>query len=115
MNEQDIERTQKLKDDKEMMDIINKIIKIQHQIDHPDRNGMIEALRDAQQIASAEIVQNMHQQSGYVYSKAWSDLSDYELYSMLPQYQQGLIDHGIAKIGKSELEKAIKSLYKKEG
>ena len=62
-----------------------------------------------------EIVQNMHQQSGYVYSKAWSDLSDYELYSMLPQYQQGLIDHGIAKIGKSELEKAIKSLYKKEG
>lgn len=115
MKEQDIERIKKVKDDKEMMDIIDKIIKIQRQIDHPDRYGMIEALRDAQQIAREEIVQNMHQQSGYVYSKAWSDFSNEELYSMLPKYQQGLMTHGIAKIGKGELDRIIRSLYKKEG
>ena len=115
MNEQDIERIKKVKDDKEMMDIIDKIIKIQRQIDHPDRNGMIETLRDAQQIASNEIAQSIHQHGGYVYSKAWSDFSNEELYSMLPKYQQGLINHGIAKFGKGELERLIRSLYKKEG
>jgi len=112
MNEQDIERINKIKDDKEMLDIVEKIIKLQHQIECPDHNGMIEALQDAQRIACNDIVQSIHQQCGGVYRKAWSDFSDPELYHMLSQYKQGLINHGIAKIGKSELEKLLKTIIK---
>lgn len=112
MNEQDIERIEKIKDDKEMLDIVGTIIKLQQQIERPDHNGMIEALRDAQQIACDDIIQSIHQHGGGVYSKAWSDLSDPELYHMLPQYKQGLINHGIAKIGKGEFERLLKALLK---
>ena len=111
-NSERIERVEKIKDDKEMIDIVEKIIKLKHQIEHPDRNGMIEALQDAQQIAFDDIIQSIHQQSGGVYSKAWSDFSDSELYHMLPQYHQGLINHGIAKIGKGRLEQMIKTVIK---
>lgn len=112
MNEQDIERINKLKDDKEMLDIVEKIIKLQQQIEIPDRNAMIEALQDAQRIAYKDIIQSIHQQGSDVYSKAWSDFSDLELYHMLPQYKQGLINHGIDKIGKGELEKLLKAWLK---
>ena len=112
MNEQDIERINKLKDNKEMLDIVEKIIKLQQQIECPDHNGMIEVLQDAQRIACNDIVQSIHQQCGGVYSKAWSDFSDPELYHMLPQYKQGLINHGIAKIGKGEFERLLKASHK---
>ena len=104
MNEKDIERINKIKDDKEMLDIVEKIIKLQQQIECPDHNGMIEALQDAQRIACNDIIQCIHQQSIGVYSKAWNDFSDHELYHMLPQYIQGLINHGIAKIGNANLK-----------
>ena len=111
-NSERIERVGKIKDDKEMIDIVEKIIKLQYQIEHPDRNGMIEALQDAQQIAFDNIIESIHQQSGGVYSKAWSDFSDSELYHMLPQYHQGLINHGITKIGKGALEKLLQECFK---
>lgn len=113
MNEQDFERINRIKDDKEILDIIERIINLQQQIEHPDRNGMIDALRDAQQIACNKIIQSIHQRGGGVYSKAWSDFSDPELYHMLPQYKQGLINHGIDKIGKGEFERILKALSKK--
>ena len=113
MDEKDVERIKKIKDDKEMLDIVEKIINLQSQIENPDRNGMISSLQDAQQIACDKIVQNMYHQSGYVYSKAWSDFSNDELYNMLPKYQQGLIDHGISKIGRGEFEKLLKIIIQK--
>lgn len=112
MNEQDIERINKTKDDKEMLEIVEKIIKLQQQIDCPDHNGMIEALQDAQRIACNDIIQSIRQQGSGVYSKAWSDFSDTELYHMLPQYKHGLINHGIAKIGKGEFERLLKASLK---
>ena len=112
MNEQNIERINRIKDDKEMLDIVEKIIKLQHQIEHPDHNGMIEALQDAQRIACNDIIQSLHRQGGGVYHKAWSDFSDLELYHLLPQYKQGLINHGIEKIGKGEFERLLKASLK---
>ena len=112
MNEQDIERINKIKDDKEMLDIVEKIIKLQQQIERPDHNGMIEALQDAQRIACYDIIKSIHQRGSGVYSKTWSNFSDPELYHMLPQYKQGLINHGIAKIGKGEFERLLKASLK---
>ena len=113
MNEQDIEKIKKLKEDRELLDIVDKIIKLQRQIECPDRNGMIDALHDAQQIACDEIVQNLHQQSGAVCSKPWIAFSDSELYKLLPMYQQGLANHGISKVGKSAFEKMWESIAKR--
>lgn len=108
MNEQDIERINKIKDDKEMLEIVEKIIKLQQQIDCPDHNGMIDALRDALEIAKIEIAFQINNQGSVAVPKAWSEFSDPELYHMLPQYKQGLINHGIAKIGKGEFERLLK-------
>lgn len=113
MTEQDIKSLKKIKDDKEIFDIIKKIIKINQQILSPDRNGMIEALRDAQSVAGNEIAHNIQQQTGFVCHKSWDSIANRELYSMLPQYKQGLINHGISKIGKGELEKMLEACIKK--
>ena len=97
---------------KELLDIIKKIIKLENQIDKPDRNGMIDALKDAQSVACNEIVQNIQQSSSFFYSKPWVAFSDKELYNMLPQYKQGLINHGIAKIGEGAFEKLLEECFK---
>lgn len=65
MTEKDIKNIKETKDNKELLDIIKKIIKLENQIDKPDRNGMIEALQDAQSVACNEIVQNIQQSSSF--------------------------------------------------
>ena len=112
MTEKDIKNIKETKDNKELLDIIKKIIKLENQIDKPDRNGMIEALQDAQSVACNEIVQNIQKRGGLVYEKSWDSITDRELYSMLPQYKQGLINHGIAKIGKGVFEKLLEECFK---
>ncbi len=112
MTEKDIKNIKETKDNKELLDIIKKIIKLENQIYKPDRNGMIDALKDAQSVARNEIVQNIQQSSSFFYSKPWVAFSDKELYNMLPQYKQGLINHGIAKIGKGVFEKLLEECFK---
>ncbi len=112
MTEKDIKNIKETKDNKELLDIIKKIIKLENQIDKPDRNGMIDALKDAQSVACNEIVQNIQQHGGNVYEKSWDIITNQELYSMLPQYKQGLINHGIAKIGEGAFEKLLEECFK---
>lgn len=113
MTEQDIKDLKEIKDNEELLDIVEKIIKLEHQMKFPDRNGMIEALRDAQNIAISEITQNM-QQNGAVCRRSWDSITNQELYSMLPQYKQGLINHGFAKIGKGAFEKLMEEYSKQK-
>lgn len=114
MTEQDIKDLKEMKDNKELFDIVEKIIKLEHQMKFPDRNGMIEALSDAQSVACNEIVQNIQQHGGNVYEKSWDIITNQELYSMLPQYKQGLINHGFAKIGKGAFEKLMEEYSKRK-
>lgn len=112
MTEKDIKNIKETKDNKELLDIIKKIIKLENQIDKPDRNGMIDALKDAQSVACNEIIQNIQQHGGNVYEKSWDIITNQELYSMLPLYKQSLINHGFAKIGKGEFEKLLEECFK---
>lgn len=112
MTEKDIKNIKETKDNKELLDIIKKIIKLENQIDKPDRNGMIDALKDAQSVACNEIVQNIQQHGGNVYEKSWDIITNQELYSMLPLYKQSLINHGFAKIGKGVFEKLLEECFK---
>lgn len=114
MTEQDIKDLKEIKDNEELLDIVEKIIKLEHQMKFPDRNGMIEALSDAQSVACNEIVQNIQQRGGNVCPKPWNAFLDQELYSMLPQYKQGLINHGFAKIGKGAFEKLMEEYSKRK-
>ena len=108
MNEQDFEKIKEIKENREYWDIVEKIMKLQRQIECPDRNGMIDALRDAQQIAPLEITQTIQSQGGNISIKPWSDVSDRELYYLLSQYKQGLVNHGIIKAGRSGFELMLK-------
>ena len=98
---------------KDVEDIIQKINEIQKQIDHPDRNGMIEALRDAQTIALVEIrTIEISQRQPFIVPA--EQFSDQELYNKLFQYRQALITHGAAIVGKEAFEEYLKGKENKK-
>ena len=79
-------------DQKDILEAVEKIKKLQAQRQTPNRNGMIDALKDAKNKAPLEIT-----------------ALDADLYRKLLQYQQGLEHYCIEKIG----EKAFDELMKK--
>jgi hypothetical protein len=88
-----------LKIEKDVIDAINKIKKLQAQRINPDRNGMISALRDAKITALKEIL-DLECKQGDENWKLFGDVTDNELYCKLEQYQKGLENYCIERIGK---------------
>lgn len=101
-------RLSETKEEKEAIELLEKYLKLQDQIDSPTRAGMIEALAGAQNIARQEITDLEHRQ-GDIYPTLWTDFPNNDLYRKLSQYQQGLYNHAVKKLG----EKAFKDLLKK--
>ena len=94
---------------KEVTEILDKIKKLQQQIDHPDRQGMIAALSDAQSTAPVEI-RLVEFAQGDNTPMMWECFPTSDLYRKLSQYQAGLRARGIAKIG----ERAFNELLKEQ-
>lgn len=92
---------------KEVKEIIDKIKKLQLQIDHPDRQGMIAALSDAQSTAPMEIRMAEFVQGDNT-PMMWECFQTPDLYRKLPQYQAGLRARGIAKIGEQAFNRLLK-------
>lgn len=87
---------------KDVLDAITKIKKIQVLLDNsnrPNRKDMIETLQDTKTTAPAQITAREFSQ-GDVHWMPFSRFTDADLYRKLPQYQQGLEDFCIEKIGK---------------
>ncbi|MDE6017110.1 MAG: hypothetical protein K2H41_15700 [Acetatifactor sp.] len=101
------ERFNDVKEAKEIGELIEKYFKLQAQINNPTKDGMIEALSDAQNVARQEITMVEHSQ-GDIYPMLWSDFSYNDLYRKLSQYQQGLYNHAVNKLG----EEGFKTLLK---
>lgn len=99
------------KDMKDVADAVKKIMALQSQIKEPTRNGMINALRDAKFTAGVEI-QQMEYSQGDTIPMFWDDFSDQDLYRKLSQYQAGLRQHCIKKIGEKALEELLKEVVK---
>ncbi len=97
------------KEIKEVKEMIEKIKKLQQQINSPKRDEMIKALSEAQQTAPTEIMLLEFSQ-GDRYYMPFADFTDADLYRKLSQYQQGLENACIAKLGK----KAFDELLRKE-
>lgn len=93
---------------KDVKDAIDKIKKLQEQIDHPTREGMIKALCDARISAPMEIIATEFSQ-GDTKFMLWSEFSDRDLYRKLPQYQQGLKAFCISKVGEYTFEELMRT------
>lgn len=99
------ERFNDAKEAKEAIEIVDKYLKLQSQINNPTKFGMIDALSDAKRVASEEIA-SLEWSQGDIYPMPWTSFSDKDLQRKLKQYQEGLRIHAINKIG----EKAFKEL-----
>lgn len=95
------------KDHQDIMNAVNMIVALQQQVNHPTREGMIRALSDAQSVAGDEIRQ-IEDFQGDTIPMPWSCFLDHDLYRKLSQYQEGLRQHCIKKVGQKALEELLK-------
>jgi len=96
---------------KEIKDVFDKFQALQRQVQHPTREGMIDALKGAVEVASSEVSRSEYSR-GNIYSVPWESISDAELYQKLPQYQKALLSHCINKYGETVVNQYIDSLIK---
>lgn len=102
-----MENSEKFNDAKEIEELIEKYFKLQAQINNPTKDGMIEALSDAQNVARQEITM-LEQSQGDIYPMLWSNFPYNDLYRKLSQYQQGLYNHAVKKFGEEAYKKLLK-------
>ena len=103
----EIERREQAKEYKDIIDAIKKIKELQRQQQCPDRNGMISALSEAKQIAPLAITA-LELLQGDNKLMPQNSFSDADLYRKLGQYQQGLANYCIEKIGKQLYDELMK-------
>ena len=96
-----------LDEQKDILEAIEKIKKLQVQRQAPNRNGMIDALQDAKNKAPLEITALEFSQ-GDTHWMPFTNFSDADLYRELLQYQQGLESYCIDKIGKKAFDELMK-------
>ena len=96
-----------IEEEKEILDAIQKIKELQRQKQCPDRNGMISALSEAKQTAPLAITA-LELLQGDNRLMPWNSFSDADLYRKLGQYQQGLKNFCIEKIGKQLYDELMK-------
>lgn len=96
-----------LNDQKDILEAIEKIKKLQAQRQNPDRNGMIDALQDAKNKAPLAITA-FELSQGDTHWMPFANFSDEDLYRKLLQYQQGLEAYCIEKIGKKAFDELMR-------
>lgn len=111
MEENIFSKAKEIQDQKDMLDAMNKIVALQYQIQNPTRDGMINALSDAQLTARDEITQ-IEQSQGDTIPMPWACFSDSDLYRKLSQYQEGVRRYCIEKIGQKAFEELLKEAEK---
>ena len=95
-----------INDIKEITDVIKKIKKIEQLRRTPNRQGMIDALKDAKASASVEIWSLELAQGGRF--MLFEEFTDEELYYKLKQYEDGLRLHCVAKCGEKVFDELMK-------
>ena len=91
---------------KEITDAIIKIKKIQQLRLYPNRQEMIDALKDAKTTAFAEIIGLELIQCGQF--MPFENFTDEQLYNKLEQYEKGLKLHCIGKCGEKIFNELMK-------
>lgn len=101
------EFTKNLDEQKDVIEAIEKIKKLRLQMQTPERDGMISALQDAKNKAPIAIM-NLEYAQGDTYWMPFYEFSNADLYRKLSQYEQGLENYCIAKIGKELFDELMK-------
>lgn len=107
------ERISETKETKEAIELLEKYFKLQAQINNPTRFGMIDALSGAQNVARPEIT-SLEQSQGDIYPMPWTSFQDRDLYRKLVQYQQGLYNHAVNKLGEEAFKKLLTEYAKSQ-
>lgn len=100
-----------IKDIEDIADAVKKFVALQKQMDNPTRDGMITALSDAQSTAGEEI-QQLEYSQGDTIPTPWICFPNQDLYRKLSQYQEGLRQHCIKKVGEKALEEMLEAALK---
>ena len=111
MGTDQIEQAKHIKDQKDIINAIYKMVNLQFQMSQPTRQGMIDALNGAQSVAQEEIIKIEHQQ-GDTIPTPWGCFQDPDLYRKLFQYHEALRRYCIDKIGKHAFEGLMKEVQK---
>lgn len=91
-------------DIKDILDAIKTINEIDKQIQNPDRQGMIDVLKEAKKKALFEItlIESPLPKSSF---KPFEECDPVALYNNLPLYKKGLVDYCINKFGEEMYNK----------
>lgn len=100
------ERISETKEAKEAIELLEKYFKLQAQINNPTRFSMIDALSAAQNVVRQEIT-SLEQSQGDIYPMPWTSFQDKDLYRKLAQYQQGLYNYAVNKLGEEAFKKLL--------
>ena len=101
------------KDKRELLDMAEAIVALRIQKCIPSKDGMIQALSKAQSTARDEIQQEEFK-DGDTIPMLWCEFSEQDLYRKLTQYEKGLYNKAVKKLGKSAFENLIKEFFKDE-
>lgn len=91
---------------KDICNIVEKILKLQRQIENPTRQGMIDALREAQSVALFE-VKSLEFNRRNTVLMPYDSFTNVELYGKLPVFQEALRNHAINLAGQKAFEEAL--------
>ena len=89
----EIEDINKIKDKKELNDFLNAFMKLEAQKCNPSRNGMIDALKEALNVAWTDI-KSVEASRGETTPTPWEQIHDKDLYNKLAEYQLGIVIRG---------------------
>ena len=94
------------KEIKEIEDFIKAFMKLEAQKRNPTNDGMIDALKDALKIATAEI-RNVESSRNEITPTPWDKIPYDVLYGKLLEYQQGMYLHAVNKYGEELVKKRL--------
>lgn len=99
---------QDAKKQKEMADFLKAYTELAWQRQNPDRNGMIDALKDALKVGWSEI-KTVEASRGETMLIPWEQIPNDILYAKLTEYQQGLLNHALNEFGKEYINQLLQN------
>ena len=95
-----------LKELNEIEDFIKAYMKLEVQRRNPTRDGMIDALKNALNVANTEI-RNVEKSKNETISTPWEMIENRVLYAKLSEYQQGMYIYAVNKYGEEQVKKRL--------
>ena len=97
---------QNINENKEIFDFAKAYSKLAAQRKNPNRDDMIDALKEALKVACLEI-KTVEKSRNETVPTPWEKIPDAVLYDKLAEYQQGMVEYAKKKFGEELIEKML--------